>query len=290
MKGGPRLKTSRKKLVTIGAALTSIVCFSYEQNNRISSSEITIKSEKLPQSFDNFNIVQLSDLHNKSFRKNHSKLVKKVIHANPNIILFTGDLVDKRSYRPEISLILMKKLVKIAPVYYVTGNHEWATGHFHEFENSLINLGVHVLRNTYKELVVGDEIIHLLGIDDPSSLAEPIRERQSTGETLRTLFKEIDNKSSYKILLSHRPEFLSLYAQFDIDLIFSGHAHGGQFRFPVLGGLFAPHQGFLPRYTSGINIEKNSTLIVNRGLGNSLFPQRIFNRPEIIVTKLSVMR
>lgn len=184
----------------------------------------------------------------------------------------------------------MEKLVKVAPVYYVTGNHEWSSGHFHDLEKGLNSLGVHVMRNTHTELIIGNELIHILGIDDPSSLAEPFTEKDSTNKALKTALKGLDNDPTFKILLSHRPELIPIYAHYEIDIIFSGHAHGGQFRFPLVGGLFAPNQGVLPKYTSGTYTEGNSTLIANRGLGNSLSPQRIFNRPEIIATTLPVIK
>lgn len=106
-------------------------------------------------------------------------------------------------------------------------------------------------------------------------------------DELTDTLNDLKNRENFKILLSHRPELFLIYSHFNIDLIFSGHAHGGQIRLPLIGGLIAPNQGYFPKYTSGKHILQNSTLIVNRGLGNSLFPQRLFNHPEIILLKLS---
>ncbi|MBU9722652.1 MULTISPECIES: metallophosphoesterase [Bacillaceae] len=262
-----------------------LVSFSYFQNNAIITSEYSIQSNKLPESFDGYTIVQLSDLHNKSFRADQSYLVNRVNNLRPDLIVFTGDLIDSRKYDEKPSLLLMEKLVKVAPVYYVTGNHEWRSGIFDDLEVKLQNIGVNVMRNSSEEIVYENEIINLIGIDDPAKGEATYAEKTITEENLNKV--EIIKGEGFQILLAHRPEFFSLYASAEFDLVFTGHAHGGQFRLPFIGGLVAPNQGFFPSYTSGIYKENNkTTMIVNRGLGNSIIPQRVFNRPEIVVVKL----
>lgn len=277
----------KRKLVIVLAIFVFLIWFLYYQNNSLKITEFKIQSDEIPQSFDKYRIVQLSDLHSKSFGKNQKVLIEKVKNSNPDLIVFTGDLVDQKKYNEEISLALIEGLVQIAPVYFVTGNHEWWSGNFSALEEKLRNLDVNILRNTSDEIQIGDEKICIVGIDDPSIGKESDDENGVAEEALKTSFQGLDIEDSFKILLSHRPELFSLYKKFDIDLIFSGHAHGGQFRIPFLGGIIAPNQGFLPEYTAGKYNEKNSTMIVNRGLGNSIIPQRLFNRPEIVVVTLS---
>ncbi|MFC4024338.1 metallophosphoesterase [Oceanobacillus longus] len=263
--------------------------FLYNQNNAITVTDFTVSSNKIPQSFNGYKIVQLSDLHNKSFGKNQGRLTQKVKALHPDIILVTGDLIDRRKYNEKPSLDLMKEMVEIAPVYYVTGNHEWGSGKFiSSLEDKLIDMGVNVMRNSHIAIQKGGDEIYLIGIDDPSTGADESYAEYSIAEAaIEDSLEGLVNKDSFKILLSHRPELFSLYKEFDIDLIFSGHAHGGQFRIPFIGGMIAPGQGLLPEYTSGRHDEDNSTLIVNRGLGNSLFPQRLLNQPEVISVTLS---
>lgn len=169
----------------------------------------------------------------------------------------------------------------------MTGNHEWWSGNFSTLEEKLRNLDVNVLRNTSDEIIIRDEKISIIGIDDPSIGKESYDEYRIAEEAIKTSSQGLEIEDSFKILLSHRPELFSLYKKFDIDLIFSGHAHGGQFRIPFFGGIVAPNQGFLPQYTAGKYTQNISIMIVNRGLGNSIIPQRLFNRPEIVVVTLS---
>ncbi|MEH7247973.1 metallophosphoesterase [Neobacillus niacini] len=267
-----------------------LIYFFYFQNNSIVTSEYTISSDKLPQNFNEYKIVQLSDLHSKSFGNDQSDLVKKVKKLEPDLILFTGDLIDSERYDEKPSLILMERLVQVAPVYYVTGNHEWWSGKFNTLEDKLKNIGVQLLRNTAQEITIGTDKIQIIGIDDPSNVEETYVERAKTEENITNSIEEIEGEDNFQILLSHRPEMFSLYSEYGFDVVFSGHAHGGQFRIPFVGGLIAPDQGLFPQYTSGKYKSDNTTIIVNRGLGNSIIPIRVFNRPEIVVVTLSSVK
>lgn len=283
---GEAVKKKTKKGLFITLIVVLSVCyFFYFQNNSIVTTNITIDSADVPSSFDDFTIVQLSDLHGKNFGTNQRTLVEKITQANPNLILFTGDLIDSRRYDEENSLILVAELVQIAPIYYVTGNHEWRSGEFSSLEKKLNQLGVQVMRNSVDEITIGTEKIQIIGIDDPASGKANNTDWAIIEETIERSIEGIE-EGHFKILLSHRPEWFPLYSEYGFDLVFSGHAHGGQVRLPFVGALFAPNQGFFPKYTSGKHHLENTTLIVNRGLGNSLFPLRIFNRPEIVVVTL----
>jgi hypothetical protein len=139
-----------------------------------------------------------------------------------------------------------------------------------------------------EEITIGTEEIQLIGIDDPANRIEPATGLATAEENIIKSLNRAEEAAAFQILLSHRPEMLSLYSEYGFDLVFSGHAHGGQFRIPFVGGLVAPNQGLLPKYTAGKHEAGDTAMIVNRGLGNSLFPFRIFNRPEIVEVTLFV--
>lgn len=246
---------------------------------------IEFKSEKLPESFDGYKIIQLSDLHSKLFGKEQSKLVNKVLKEEPDMIVFTGDLVDSKNYNEENSLILMEKLLGVALVYYVTGNHEKWFGKFHDLEEKLIDIGVKVLRNESLDIFYNENKIALSGFDDPDFYNNTYKINGTQIEGLEK-FIDILEENKFNILLAHRPELFHIYENSKFDLVFSGHAHGGQIRMPFIGGIIAPNQVFFPEYTSSMYKGENTSMIVNRGLGNSIIPQRIFNRPEVIVVTL----
>ncbi|MEH7107478.1 metallophosphoesterase [Bacillus sp. JJ1764] len=257
----------------------------YNENNSIDITTMDYSSKRIPSKFNGFRILHLSDLHSKAFGKNQKVICKKMKLLKPDLIVFTGDLVDQKNYDEGTSLLLMKEIIKIAPVYFVTGNHEWWSRNFNSLEKNLTSLGVKVLRNSWEKVRIGDDNIYIFGIDDPAII------NGDQSKLVRTELKEalnrVENQGVFKILLSHRPELFPIYSQYNFDLIFSGHAHGGQIRLPLIGGLIAPNQGYFPNYSSGKYKKRNSTMVVNRGLGNSIFPQRLFNHPEIIVLKLS---
>ena len=272
----------------IGVAL--LLYFFHFQNNSIVTSEYTISSDRVPHNFNGFKIVQLSDLHSKSFGNDQSDLVNEVKKSQADLILFTGDLIDSKRYKEKSSLILMEKLVEVAPVYYVTGNHEWWSGQFNTLEDQLKNIGVHVMRNTSEEITIKTDRIQMIGMDDPANGKESDGERSQIEENMTKSIEKIKEDDDFQILLSHRPELLSLYHEYEFDVVFSGHAHGGQFRLPFVGGIIAPDQGLFPKYTSGTYKLDHTTMIVNRGLGNSIIPLRIFNTPEIVVVTLKTVQ
>ncbi len=267
-----------------------LIYFFYFQNNSIVTSEYSIISDKIPQNFNGYKIVHLSDLHSKYFGNNQNNLVKRVKKENPDLIVFTGDLIDSKRYDEKPSLILMEKLVQVAPVYYVTGNHEWWSGKFNSLEDKLKNIGVQVMRNTTEEITNGTDKIQIIGIDDPANVKESNAESATTKENITNSIEGLEEGENFQILLSHRPEMFSLYSEYEFDVVFSGHAHGGQLRIPFVGGLIAPNQGLFPKYTSGKYNSENTTMIVNRGLGNSIIPLRILNRPEIVVVTLNTVK
>lgn len=266
-----------RRRVIFGIFVIFISAVLYYGNTAIQTTIITVECDDIPESFNGMTIVHISDLHNYEFGKNQIRLIYKVKKAEPDIIAVTGDLVDSRRTDIDIAMEFMEQAVKIAPVYYVTGNHESRIEEFEDLENRLADCGVITLRDRKAEIEAGGDRISILGIDDPTFGNKDVQEK------LESLISEDDN---YKILLSHRPELFDTYCEAGVELVLSGHAHGGQIRLPFLGGIAAPNQGFYPKYTEGLYSDGSTSMVVSRGLGNSIIPLRINNRPEIVVIKL----
>lgn len=267
-----------KKLLYVGFLLIFIVVFLYVNNHWLVVSEHVFESEKVPESFDGLRVVQVSDLHDAVFGDKQEKLVAKVRATKPDIIFITGDVVDSNRYNLEQSLQAVEGLVALAEVYYVLGNHEVATNKVNEIYEALSSLGVHVMANESTILERNGERLAIVGIEDPLM-------GRTTEEMLEMATVDVP-QGMLKLLLAHRPEMFDVYVASRIDMAFSGHAHGGQVRIPGVGGLFAPGQGLLPKYTAGIYEAETTKMVVSRGLGNSVVPYRLFNLPEIVVVEL----
>lgn len=280
------MKHKKMRIIFIVAAIiatTSIFCL--WQNNAITTTEIDYSNTKIPDEFNGFRIVHISDLHNKKFGKNQERLLRKIRTVSPDIIVVTGDLIDRRKYDLDTAIVFINGAIKIAPVYYVSGNHEAWSGDYKNISCKLLSCGVQILDDNKVKLIKGKGKIEILGVSDPDFLTSDYMDGTDSSK-MKEHLKGLSDDSVFQILLSHRPELFDLYAKENIDLIFSGHAHGGQFRIPFIGGLVAPDQGLFPKYTSGVYTQNQSTMIVSRGLGNSIIPIRIFNRPEIVVVTL----
>ena len=163
------------------------------------------------------------------------------------------------------------------------GNHEIALSAVErqKLEQGLRKTGILILKGS--EIRLNQNIISLYGVDDP--LSDWDNDADTAGNMEHTLNQLHINKNKYNILLSHRPEAFNAYS--DFDLVLSGHAHGGQFRILLIGGIIAPGQGFFPKYDAGEYKKGRTTMIVSREIGNSIIPVRINNRPELIVINIS---
>ena len=276
---------SRRRVLLVVAVLVLLFgLYLYKENTSIGITFVDIKSAGIPEGFNNYRIVQLSDIHDSEFGENNLDLVNKVKDLSPDAIFITGDLIDRNRYNLKQSLEIVRQLQFVAPFYYVTGNHEISTNDVENIKTELINLGVNVLsdESLIIESLTGDKMA-IGGIEDP--LSSNLNEHEYVELTVDKAFEEVP-EDMFKILLSHRPEQFDVYVDRGIDLILSGHAHGGQIRIPGIGGVIAPGQGWFPKYTSGVHEEDESRMIVSRGLGNSLVPIRVFNQPEIIAVTL----
>lgn len=263
-----------------------IALFLYVNNKWIIVTRHEVNSEKIAGSFDGLKIMHLSDLHDATFGKTQTRLIQQVKNEKPDVIFFTGDFIDSNRYKLERSLKLIDGIKEIAPVYYVLGNHEVATNRTKEIIQSLQLRGVHVLQNEQRHIRIKSDSLVIAGIDDPlMNGLEHKTEETIINENIEKALADSE-PTSFRILLSHRPEFLSVYAKHKIDVVFSGHAHGGQIRIPFLGGVLSPGQGIFPKYTSGVIKKQKTSVVISRGLGNSIMPFRILNLPEIVVVTL----
>jgi predicted MPP superfamily phosphohydrolase len=267
------------------AALIVLAGFFAFENNDIVVSKFTYAGDRLPKAFDGYVIVQISDLHNKRFGTNQKRILKKLKDANPNLIVVTGDVLDHRRYDFAPVMELMQGAKKLAPVVYIPGNHEESSGRYLEIKEALLRAGVTVLGDASYTISRGDDAVTVLGVLDPS-FSKLRQIRKTDASDMKRFLTARSEEDDFTILLSHRAELLKLYSEVGVDLVFAGHAHGGQIRLPFIGGLYAPGQGVFPKYTSGRHDAGNTTMYVSRGLGNSAFPLRIFNRPELVVVTL----
>lgn len=281
-------KAKMKNILIITVVIiVGLFTFFRWQNNSITINEIVFKNDKVPESFNGYRILQISDLHNKEFGNNQNKILTKIEKINPDIIVITGDLVDSSNTNIDVAMDLINGAIDIAPIFYVSGNHEAWSGSYNTLKPKLEEAGVTVLDDQKVEISKDNSFIDIIGVSDPSFVESGWLDYGDNVQTKNLLNTLIERNSNLKILLSHRPELFDVYSSNDVDLVFSGHAHGGQFRIPFIGGLVAPDQGFFPKLSEGVHISNNTSMVISRGLGNSIIPIRIFNRPELIVVTLS---
>ena len=258
----------RKVLSGLLTVLALIAVYLYAQNSWLQLSRYALKADlEKPMT-----IVQLSDLHNARFGEGQTRLLAMVRAQSPDAIVITGDLIDdaRGDYGP--ALELARGCAAIAPTYFVTGNHEKLSPSYEAFLPELEKTGVIDLSGKTVTLENG---VTLTGAQDAGFIG-----RENYAGYVASLAPKA---GGYRILIAHRPEFAASYAAAGFDLALCGHAHGGQIRLPFIGGLYAPGQGKLPRYTAGLYGEGDMTMLVSRGLGNSVFPFRVNNRPEVVV-------
>ena len=279
------------RLLAVAVLITGLALWLHWENQALGVTEIQVACPGLPSGFDGYRIAQISDLHNTEFGEDNSRLLAMLRQAKPDIIVLTGDLADSRKTDLDIAVAFGTEAAKIAPTYYVTGNHEERMFDYWKLRVALYNGGVTLLENRVVSLEKDGQTVSLIGIRDPltemrSVEAETFKEKQLTA-TRNLLEPLMDEAQGFTILLAHRPGSIPVYAQCGVDLVFSGHLHGGQFRVPFFGGLFTLAQGFFPDYDGGLYREGETQMIVSRGLGNSAFPFRINNKPEIVLAILN---
>lgn len=275
------IQKNKKRIFALIFALLivagSVMHLHYE-NTALQVTKKMYHSPALPLSFDSCTIAVVSDLHNSKSKKLTDSLVAALEDASPDLIAVTGDLID--AYHPDVdaAVSFIERIVPVAPIYYVTGNHEGALEDDTDLFTRLEDLGVNMLDNRNQEIKTG---VYLAGVRDPAMQHAQSLEPDAV---MRLYLEETGlKKNAFQILLAHRPEFIEDYAEAGADIVLSGHAHGGQIRLPLVGGLYSPGQGLFPRYTAGSYSQGETTMFVSRGLGSSMFPFRVNNRPELLL-------
>lgn len=251
----------------------AIICgVLYASSNFVIKKKIDIKMEEM----NDIKIVHLSDFNNKIVRN----LSEKVMEENPDIVVITGDLVDKYKTTESNEDELLKQFDGITvPIYFVPGDMEHEYENYETMKEKMKEKGFHILENDSEKFEKGNKEITITGIVDSSMYYEDL---EKMNDKMREL--KVDTP---QILLSHRAELMDLYAENQYDLVFTGHTHGGYICIPFVGALFASNQGTLPKYTNGKYTLKDTTMIVSSGLGVGRFPIRLFNQPEIISVTIS---
>lgn len=285
--------TKKQKYIKLAVTLSIvivIILFCNFQNKHLETTHYTYAAEQLGADLEGYRIVQISDLHNAKFGKNNQKLVDRIRECEPDMIVLTGDLVDSNHTNVDRAVQFVNEIVKICPVYYVTGNHEYwlEASEYDELMSGLADAGVVIMDNQVVEISRGDAKFRLVGLDDRSlsdgTLGTLLNDQ--AGQKEETADNENSGEKELTVVLAHEPQYLARYASAGVDLVLSGHAHGGQFRLPFVGGIVAPDQGFFPEYTAGEYYMDGTEMIVSRGLGNSVIPVRLFNYPEIVCVEL----
>lgn len=249
----------------------------------ISVTRYIYKNSEIKQ---NFKIVQLTDLHNYQFGSKNQRLISKVKAESPDVIFLTGDMLNADEERTDILTNLIQQLVKIAPVYASLGNHEIEYVQLYGNRDLIAQMeetGAVVLDKEYLDMEINGQEVRLGGVYgyvlSPDDKEDPEQ----------TFMEELQDTDRFKILLSHVPEGLLLWKsmeQWDVDLVFSGHVHGGQVRIPFVGGLYDPEEGYFPTYTKGMFECGNGTMVLSAGLGSSRGVPRVNNLPELVVCEV----
>ena len=286
MENTMKKRLSKKTLISVCTLIAALIIWTIWSNTALTLSTVTVSSNRIPAAFNGFRIAQISDLHNAVFGEDNAELLQILSECKPNIIVVTGDLVDAEHTDIDVALDFAKEAAQIAGTYYVTGNHEGSLSQYDELKTGLESMGVVVLEDTSMQLEYNGEKVTLIGLSDPSFTLKGNMLGEVPAMVDTKLRGLIGDKDDYTILLSHRPELFETYVNCGVDLVLSGHAHGGQFRLPFIGGLVAPNQGLFPKYDAGLYTKGDTNMIVCRGLGNSIIPIRFNNRPEIVLLEL----
>lgn len=277
----PKPKPKKKaKLLLVPASIVAVcAAILLDSSLRLVTTEYDIYSARLPAAFEGFRIVQLSDLHGREFGENNSRLVQAVKAAAPDIIVLTGDYIEGLGELPSVE-VLAEQLVQLAPTYFVSGNHDWGSRQVPALRQLLADCGVTYLSNECVTLTRGESQIVLAGVEDPNGYADMKTPEELVSE-LRAAYPD-----DFIALLGHRNYWVEKYPYLDVDLIFSGHGHGGMVRLPFIGGVFGTSMDLFPDYVDGTHRSGTYTMVVSRGLaGNAMVP-RFLNNPEVVAVTL----
>lgn len=261
----------------------------WASSNFLSVNQYELETDKAAQEIT---LVVLSDLHDHEFGTGNERLVQKIEEQSPDLILLDGDFLNKNSENADVPCELITKLRRISPVYFALGNHEisYMQNDHPELIRQLQEAGAVVLDKEYADLEVGETSLRLGGMYDYAFGLGGNGNASEVPEDVRTFLEDFQNTDRLKIMMSHRPDsfiFGDAASYWDIDLVVSGHDHGGQVIIPFLGGLYAPDQGWFPEYVHGMYQKDGMHLFVTSGLGShDQMLKRFNNFPEIAVVKI----
>lgn len=281
-----KLSLRKARRLCLALALAPLLLWVLWGNTALTVTTIPIHSSRLPPAFSGFRVAQVSDLHNAEFGAGNQRLLELLSGCAPDLIAVTGDLVDAGHTDMETALAFVEEAVKIAPVYYVTGNHEAHLPQYAALRTGLEEAGAVVLEDEAVAFRRDGAALTVAGLTDPAFSGAGDLFGEVPAMVRAKLNRLLEDSDGYTLLLSHRPELFEVYAGCGVDLVLAGHAHGGQFRLPFVGGLIAPDQGLFPRYDAGLYTSGGTGMVVSRGLGNSIIPLRFNNRPEVVVVEL----
>lgn len=280
------------KIVTLLIVLILFVYLYFENTSLFIVQKNEIVSNKIDSNFDGYKILQLSDLHSREFGENNIKLINKIYKIDPDIIVCTGDMMNSTEDDGHVFINLVKKISKDYPVYYIDGNHEQLVeynnvGVYDEFISSLKELDVKVLKNTKVKIQKGSSYINMYGLNidlvyySTKAALKEANIEYTEDNFSKTINKETFENNKYNILLTHNPIYFEVYEKSGVDLILSGHVHGGIIRIPFKGGLLSPDQEWFPKYYHELYTINDTNMIVSAGLGNDTVNFRIFNPFEM---------
>lgn len=272
------MKTKPKRLsqwswLLMSLSLGSVIAGTLD-NSRISLSRLEIASDKLDPVFDDYTIVQISDLHNALFGPNQENLIAMILVVHPDLIVLTGDMVGNWTAEYDHALTLIRECAKIAPVMVVDGNHDARRFTYPFQKQAMEDAGATVLEDEALSICLGEASFNLIGLKERFKI-----------KNRADFIAPLVDPTHFNLLLAHHPENFSDYVGAHVDLVLTGHAHGGQFRFFGIP-IYAPDQGLFPKYTSGSYSAESTTMIVSRGIGESVLPLRLFNPPELVIINL----
>ncbi|GLO65426.1 hypothetical protein AQ616_10225 [Oceanobacillus sp. E9] len=271
-------RLSRKKsLVLITLFILAVLVDIYYETNVFKVSKVHFKSNKITND-SSIKLVQISDLHAKVFGDNNQKLIQTIKNQQPDIVVITGDIIDRKTNSLQDVFHLIEEIIAFQQqVYFVSGNHEWGNNLRNELLSGLEQRGVQILNNNSVEIMIKEINLNLVGIDDVST----------NHEDMKKAFTNVKNLE-YTVLLSHSPAVTDKYRDIDADLILSGHTHGGQVRFPLIGPIIAPDEGVFPKKTKSVyQLKENQSLYIDSGLGTSLVPVRFLNQSQLSVIEIT---
>jgi len=263
-------KLSRRSFLALGLC-AAVAPIGYSLDNDLEVTRETVRLKGLPRAFSGFNVCHLTDLHSREFDKGNASLLSLIAESRPDAIAVTGDMVDRLNPDESVFLKLCEGLSRIAPTYFVTGNHEIDGLHGLGIVGDVARRGVNCMDNRSVTLERNGQSIRIAGVG----------EHKFYGNAgLKAALQGV-SEDDFTLLLSHHPEQMDAFTQKKVDLVLAGHTHGGQIRLPFMGAIFAPTQGMFPRYISGLYQEDRTAMYISRGLGSSTFPIRRDCPPEM---------